>query len=187
MSNDLVLTEKEWTLIAIGASVAAGCQPCTAHHIKAADAAGACKRSIQLAVETALAGRESATAVMDEWAGQCQGLRPEVDAGFRAQKQLIVDLTAVAAAVALNSVPDLQKHLAEARKSGANHEQIQSTIEIARKIKRVAEEKIEAITIQLAGSARPAPSVSEATSCCSGDSVHDGEVTVATRPDCGCR
>jgi hypothetical protein len=89
--------------------------------------------------------------------------------------------------VALNSVPDLQKHLAEAQKSGANHEQIQSSIEIARKIKRVAEEKIEAITMQLAGNTRPAPSVPEGAGCCSGNSVHDQEVTVATRPDCGCR
>ena len=83
-----MLTEKEKELIAIGASVAAGCQPCTEYHVKSARSAGACDRSLTLAVETALGVRDSATRAMDEWAGQCQGVRPQLDDGFRAAQLL---------------------------------------------------------------------------------------------------
>jgi AhpD family alkylhydroperoxidase len=87
MPNEIELNQKEQSLIAIGVSVAAGCQPCTAYHVKAARTAGACDRSIALAVETALAGRKSATVAMDERAERCQGARPEIDAEFWAQKR----------------------------------------------------------------------------------------------------
>lgn len=148
-----MLTEKEKALIAIGASVAAGCQPCTEHHVKNARAAGACDRSLTLAVETALAVRESATRSMDEWAGQCQGARPPLDSGFRAEKRRIAELTAVAAAFAVNSVPDLRARLEAAREFGATPEQIQFTIAMAGKIKRVAEEKLAALIGELSGDA----------------------------------
>jgi len=86
MPNEIELNQKEQSLIAIGASVAAGCQPCTAYHVKAARTAGACERSIALAVETALTGRTSATAGMGEWAARCQGAKPEIDAEFRCNR-----------------------------------------------------------------------------------------------------
>jgi AhpD family alkylhydroperoxidase len=184
--NDNVLTEKERALIALGASVAAGCQPCTAHHVKAARAAGACDRSVSLAVETALAGRNSATSALDEWAQRCQGARPEIDAEFRAQKRLIAELTAIATAVAVNSTPDLQRHLTAALEGGAKPDQIQAAIEIARRVKRTAEEKIEAVTSNLAGSVQPATTALAGTGCCGADPA-DSEVAVGTRTDCGCR
>jgi AhpD family alkylhydroperoxidase len=136
-----MLTEKEKELIAIGASVAAGCQPCTEYHVKAARSAGVCDRSLTLAVETALAVRQSATRTMDEWAEQCQGARPQLDDGFRVEKRLVAELTAVAAAFAVNSVPDLRARLQSACECGATAEQIRSAIATAGAIKKVAGEK----------------------------------------------
>ena len=81
-------------------------------------------RSIALAVETALTGRATATIGMSEWAAGCPGAKPEIDAEFRAQKLVIAELTSIATAVAVNSVPDLQKHLDAARDAGARMEQI---------------------------------------------------------------
>jgi AhpD family alkylhydroperoxidase len=186
MSNDNVLSEKERSLIAVGASVAAGCQPCAAHLIKAADAAGACNRGISLAIETAIAGRDSATELMHEWAKQCQGSQPEIDPEFRAQKRLIVELTAVATAVAVNSVPDLTRHLAAAQECGASDGQIRSAIEIARYIKRVAEEKVEVLTSKLAAVVPPAMAPSAGSGCQSSEPVQAREAAVETRTDCGC-
>ena len=185
MPNQIELNQKEQSLIAIGASVAAGCQPCTAYHVKAARAAGACDRSIALAVETALTGRTSATIGMSEWAARCQGAKPEIDTEFRSQKLLIVELTAIATAVAVNSVPDLQKHLEAARDAGARVEQIRVAIEIARKIKRVAEEKVGAITDRIEKDAQA--TTTGGPGCCSANEEQRPVVAAGARTDCGCR
>jgi AhpD family alkylhydroperoxidase len=165
MPNDTVLAAKERALIGVGASIAAGCQPCTEYHIKAARAEGACDRGLSLAVETALAARASATRIMDEWAERCQGGRLEVSPELRTAKRALVELTSVAAAVALNSVADLELHLAAALEAGAGPDQIRTAIEIARQVKRAAEAKIEAIVNGLAGSAQPGAPAPAGTGC----------------------
>lgn len=185
MSNEIELNSKEESLIAIGASVAAGCQPCTSYHVKAARTAGACDRSIALAVETALTGRTTATIDMGEWAARCQGTRPEIDAEFRAQKLLIAELTSIATSVAVNSVPNFQKHLTAARDAGARLDQIRVAIGIARKIKRVAEEKIDAIAAKLEEDAQTAAST-VGLGCCGSSQADRPEVTAGTRAGCSC-
>jgi AhpD family alkylhydroperoxidase len=187
MPNHNPLTDRERALVALGASVAAGCEPCTAYHVKAARGAGACDRSVALAVATALAGRNGATRIMGEWAERCQGSQPELDAEFLDQKRLITYLTSIATAVAVNSAPDLQRHLAAAGESGARLEQIQSAIEIARQVKRTAEDKIEAITSRLAADAQPATARSTGSGCCGADPVDKPQATAGMRTDCGCR
>jgi AhpD family alkylhydroperoxidase len=186
MPNEIELNQKEQSLIAVGASVAAGCQPCTAYHVKAARTAGACDRSIALAIETALTGRTSATIGMGEWAARYQGAKPEIDPEFRAQKLLIAELTSIATAVAVNSVPDLQKHLTAARDAGARMEQIRAAIEIARKIKRVAEEKIGAITDKVEEEAQPATAPG-ASACCGSTEANRTEIPANAPTNCGCR
>lgn len=187
MGNNNELNEIERELIAVGASIAAGCQPCTEYHVKAARAAGACDKGIVLAVETALSGRDSATRTMGEWAVQFQGSRPEADTEFRVQKRLVVELTLVAAAAAVNSVPNLQKHLAAARQSGARPDQIRYAIDMARRIKRAAEQKIEAITSKLDEAVQStAPATSESR-CCGSQPAGRLGPAVETKTDCGCR
>ncbi len=153
--NENPLTAKEHELISLSASVAAGCRPCTEHHTKAVREAGACERSLTLAVETALAVRASATRAMDDWAAACQGPRQTPDAAFVAEKRLVAELAAVAAAVAVNSVPDLKAHLEGAAQAGATSEQIRATAGIAASIKKVAEQKITAALALAAGEADP--------------------------------
>jgi len=186
MPNEIELNQKEQSLIAVGASVAAGCQPCTAYHVKAARTAGACDRSIALAIETALTGRRSATIGMGEWAARCQGAKPEIDPDFRAQKMLLAELTSIATAVAVNSVPDLQKHLALARDAGARAEQIRVAIDIARKIKRVAEEKIGAIIDRIEEEALSATAAG-GSACCGSSETNRPEIPVNAPTNCGCR
>jgi len=144
MSNDAVMTASGKTLIALGASVAAGCQPCTEFQVKAARETGACDRGIQLAVETALAVRHAATRSMDRWSERCQGARPELDAAFRAETRVLAELVSVSAAVCVQSVPDLILHVSQARQSGATAEQIRAAVGIAKSIRNAAMEQIEA-------------------------------------------
>ena len=84
-----------------------------------------------LAVIRQLTGRARATAAIAEWAEGCQGSRPELDPEFRTGKRFIAELMSIATAVALNSVPDLELHLATAQQSGVTAEQISRTEEMS--------------------------------------------------------
>ncbi len=66
----MVLDEKTRELIAVGASITAHCEPCLAHHVKKASAAGACEKSIAEAVEVGKAVRTGANAAMDRYAAR---------------------------------------------------------------------------------------------------------------------
>ena len=145
MSSEPVIDPKIKVLIALGASVAAGCQPCTEFQVKAARESGACEQGIQFAVEAALAVRQAATRVIDRWSERCQGARPELDAAFRANKQLLAELISVASAICVQSVPDLVLHLAEACRLGATPEMLRATVGIARSVHSAAMEQIEAV------------------------------------------
>ncbi len=144
MANEIVFTDKEKALISVTASIATGCQPCTEYHVNGAHRAGACDRSIALAIETALAVRESATRNMETWAARCAGPRPEVNQEFRSEKRLLVELAAVAASAAVNSVPDLLARVETARLSGATPQQILGAVALATSIRGTAAQKVEA-------------------------------------------
>ena len=145
MSSEPVIDPKIKVLIALGASVAAGCQPCTEFQVKAARESGACDKGIQFAVEAALAVRQAATRGIDRWSERCQGARPELDAAFRANKELLAELISVASAICVQSVPDVVLHLAEARHLGATPEMLRATVGIARSVHNAAKEQIEAV------------------------------------------
>jgi AhpD family alkylhydroperoxidase len=166
MESNSILTTKEKALIGIGASVASGCRPCTESYVGAARTAGACERGVWLAVETALAVRESATRAMDQWAERCQGTRPPLDEEFRAPRRAIAELIAVAAAAAANSVPDLEARRETARQSGATPEQIRAAIAIGGAVKKTAAEKLAAAAEQ-AQASEPccAQAAAEQTGC----------------------
>lgn len=145
MSSEPVIDPKLKVLIALGASVAAGCQPCTEFQIKAAREAGACGRGIHFTVEAALAIRQAATRGIDRWSERCQGERPELDEAFRANKRLLAELVSVASAICVQSLPDLVLHMAEARRMGASPEMLRATVGIARSVHNAAMEQIEAV------------------------------------------
>jgi alkylhydroperoxidase/carboxymuconolactone decarboxylase family protein YurZ len=172
MSSEPVIEPKIKLLIALGASVAAGCQPCTEFQVKAARESGTCDKGIQFALEAALAVRHAATRGIDRWSERCQGARPEVDAAFRADKQLLAELISVASAICVQSVPDLVLHLAEGRRLGATPEMLRATVGIARSVHNTAIEQIEAV---LAGEN------AEFASRPSGDTLS------GTAQGCGCR
>lgn len=180
------LSEKERALISLAASVGSGCRPCTAHHVKSVRAAGACERSIRLAVETALSGRASATAAMAEWAVGCQGCTPEVDPPFRAGKRLVTELMSIATAVAVNSARDLEAHLDTAQQRGATAEQIRSAIGIARQIQQVAQEKVAAITDRLEEQVSVHARIG-ATTCCSQEPAGSPSPAIGSTASCGCK
>jgi hypothetical protein len=86
-----------------------------------------------------------ATRGIDRWSERCQGARPVLDAAFRANKQVLVELISVASAIRVQSVPDLVLNLAEACRLGATPEMLRDTVGIARSVHNAAMEQIEAV------------------------------------------
>jgi AhpD family alkylhydroperoxidase len=139
-----ILTEQEKELIAVGASIAAGCRPCTSHHVAAAQGAGASEGEIRAAVDAALGVRDSARKGMAAFADGLLGAAGGCGcADCGSARSLLDELVSFAAACAVNSVVDLESHLAHARTAGATAAQIKMALSISRMVSRVAAEKIE--------------------------------------------
>jgi AhpD family alkylhydroperoxidase len=150
MSTNGILTRKEKELVALGASIAAGCQPCTAHHVKAVREAGATEAEIRQAVDDALHVRNSATKIMTGLAEKHLGNGRAVAEPCCSSKALIGELVSVGAALTINCTTNLEIHLQAARTVGATDRQILTTLGVARAIKTVAAQKAEAITTAVA-------------------------------------
>jgi len=178
MANETVFTNKEKALISVSASIAAGCQPCTEYHVNGARRAGACDQSVALAIETALAVRESATRNMQAWADRCAGTPPELKQEFRSDKRMIAELAAVAAATAVNSVPDVLDRIERSRQAGATEEQILAAVALAASIRGTASQKLEAALGEPAAKASP---------CCESGGGESQELATGRVTGCGCR
>ncbi len=144
-----MLSDKDRELIGIGASLAANCEPCAKFHLRAARIAGASDAELWQVVNDALGVRRHATEKIARLAAEHLGT-PVSDAGNR-ENPLIRELVSISAACAVNSVPDLEAHLAAARELGATKGQILSAIKIADAVKATAERKAEEATGRGAG------------------------------------
>jgi len=143
MSTTEKLMQKEKELVAVAASIAGGCLPCTVHHIKTVREAGASQAEVLGAISIALDVRDNATEIMAEAA---QGnLNYEYPGKPRSgsMEQPIDDLVAIGAALACNSVAGLEYHLTTARAAGVSTRKIQTAMGIARAIRKEAAEKVD--------------------------------------------
>ena len=66
MSSMWKLTQKEKELVAVAASIASGCLPCTTHYIKLLREAGATEAEVLKAINIALDVRNNAAEIMAE-------------------------------------------------------------------------------------------------------------------------
>lgn len=144
MPTNGTLTQKEKELVAVGASIAAGCQPCAMHHFKAVRAAGATEAEIRQAVDNARCVRNSASQIMAGLARKHLGDRHAAEGPCCSEKPLIGELVSAGAALAVNCATSLETHLKAARAAGASDRQIQTALGMARTVKKMAAKKAEA-------------------------------------------
>lgn len=137
------MNRKEQELIAVFASVAAGCEPCTQHHVKAAREAGADPAELRRMVETALTVRERATRRMAAVAWGELGVPAEGPTCAGASLPRLEALAAAACALAASCGSGVPGFLAEAVRAGAAERDAEVALGIARQIKKVAAEKAE--------------------------------------------
>lgn len=135
-----MFNDKDRELISIAASIASGCEPCIRFHLGAARLAGASDGAISQAVHDALAVRRQATEGIAQFAKQhAEGFNSTLSG---ADNSLIGELASISAAAAVNSVSDLETHLAAARTLGATKGQVLSAIKIAGAVKGTAEGRL---------------------------------------------
>jgi AhpD family alkylhydroperoxidase len=176
MSDAEGLSPRDKELIAIGASVGAGCQPCTAHHLQAAEAIGATRDEIRQAVADALCVRRSATQVMNDWVDKTLGDAPAPESPCCGEKPLLRELISLAAGVAVSCSTNVARHLAAARRTGASARQIQIAVGVARAIRGVAERH----AVQSIGAEE-----AEGGACCASDTPAQ-PTTKEVAPSGGC-
>ncbi len=137
-----MLSDKDRELIGIGASIAAGCQPCARFHLHAARLAGASDAETSQAISASLDMSRRAAEVMAQFASHHSGMTVS-DTSASQEITLIGELVSISAACARNSVPDLEAHITAARRLKATDIQILAAIRIAGDAKRVAAVKLE--------------------------------------------
>ncbi len=150
MPDQESFTNKEQELIAIGASIAAGCRPCTAYHFKAAAAVGATREEIRRAVDLALETRRSAATLMAHLSERLLSAIPGSPPPASPDPAYLEPLISAAAALAINCASEVARHVSLARDSHATGPQVQWTFEIARAVKKMAGKRVEAAAERIA-------------------------------------
>ncbi len=148
-----MLSDKEQELIAVGASIASGCQPCTRYHFRAARIAGANDEEIRQAVSAALCVRRNATEVMARLGNQPDETKPEIVCCE--SESPIRELVSISAAYAVNCVSHLETHLTAARQHGVPDDQILAALKIACAVKDMAGKKAQAAAYKAFGRSEP--------------------------------
>jgi AhpD family alkylhydroperoxidase len=151
-------------LVAIAVSIAAGCRPCTAHHLAAARQAGAADQAIETAVASAVCVRSNATEGMRR---QALEIGPQPDGCGCSAKSTWEELAALGASLAVNCTENIDKHLAAARGLGVAQGDVDVVFALVGKIRARAISHAEA---RFTGSSAH-PTVSNAvapapSSCC---------------------
>jgi AhpD family alkylhydroperoxidase len=135
------LTDKEKELVAIGASIGAGCQPCTKYHVAAALKSGLAADEVRRAIDEAQAVRcDGGVAVSNVGRSSLgvEGERVEQPRQPDEREQLLVF---VGAAAGGNAAGLLKEYASgAARRFGLSGEELRSALEMAETVKQHAAE-----------------------------------------------
>jgi AhpD family alkylhydroperoxidase len=127
------LTPQEREIVALGASVGCGCRSCVSYHVDAGRKAGL--SSNQLA-EIVLLAHRVAIVAGDRIARQGLSLIQAADGGQATQpvSQRAAALAALGSAIAANSMPDIEEHLAGASREGLSSVQLAHAVSVAQDV-----------------------------------------------------
>ena len=163
----MTLRLKERELVAIGASVAAGCGPCTDFHVAAARRATATDEDIRQAIADALCVRRGAAEVME-----ARGLSRlgdtglAKDSGCSGKTTRIKELVSIGAAFAVNCSLNLEKHRATAATVKITADEVRSVVELAGLIKGQAVSHVEKLAGESAEAEETDRARAAAGGCC---------------------
>jgi AhpD family alkylhydroperoxidase len=157
------LSQKEKELVAVGASVAAGCVPCTQYHVRAVQAAGATTDEVTRAVNVADCVKAGARGIMARVANEALGLAADTEPSCCADPtDRMTALVSIGAVVAANCPTLLSRYVEAGRSVGIRDDETDLVIRIAQMVRAKATEK----TDEAAALIAPATARAEAQSCC---------------------
>ncbi|MFQ6608243.1 MAG: carboxymuconolactone decarboxylase family protein [Fidelibacterota bacterium] len=190
------LSSKEKELVALGASLVAGCIPCTTYHFKKCWETGVSGDEIQEAVYVARSIRNSTSTIMENLVNKHLGIFSEKgneNRGFPNNPSRINELVSIAAAFAVNSTSNLNKHVAAALTiSSITEDEIKSVLDIAGFIKTKAASHVERIAEKINKTPIPQEKPEDLEGCsCNNESLESvanstEEPYAGTGEDCGC-
>lgn len=129
------LSPEQNELVAVGASVGAGCHPCVSHHLKAGAKAGLDDERLLAAVTSAeRVSAEAAVAIGDHVRGK---LGPDVTSSAFLSR-LEEALASLGAAVGANDATNIERQLRAATELGASRSQLQQAIATAHTVQENA-------------------------------------------------
>ncbi len=134
-TDEQKLSEEQKELVAVGASVGAGCHPCVSYHIKAGAKAG-------LSGDRLLAAVTSAERVAAE-AAERMATHARGQLGAEATAPAVASprdeaLASFGAALGANDLANIERHMLAAAQLGASRPQLQEAIEMAQKVQENA-------------------------------------------------
>lgn len=192
------LTFKEKELVFVGASVAAGCKPCTNFHFKKVKEAGASDGEIKKAIADAACVRNNSKEVMEAHSLKHLGIQKKVDdCGCAGNPDRVKELVSVGAAFAVNCTTNLEKHLSEARKAGVNDDEIKEVFKATLFIKGQAASHVDKIANSIGFSTTTVTEKKEDGGCGCSEEIpepkkeetkpkQDSKSEPGCEPECGC-
>ncbi len=157
----MALEQKDKELVAIGASIGAGCRPCIDHHIDAGTDAGLTEAELARAVEVAEATQRIGAALLSLHVRELlHAGETSPDAPVQEQTASRSDeLAALGASIGANCHPLLEQHIAGALQQGLTTRQVSSAIKMAEIVQQNAGD----ITAKKAAATIAAPAASPMT------------------------
>jgi AhpD family alkylhydroperoxidase len=170
------LSGEQQELVAVGASVGAGCQPCVSHHLNAGAQAGLDGEQLLAAIASAeRVGAEAAVALGDH-------ARRELGTSGRSTEllsRLEETLASLGAALGANDATNIQRQLRAAADLGATRSQLQQGIETAHNVQesaaRIHLHEAERLLETLAPRAAPSEDAVTSSAGCGCDAGHEPE------------
>ncbi len=177
-TNEQRLSVEQRELVAVGASIGAGCHPCVKYHIRAGTDAGLARGRVLAAVTSAERVAAEAAERMHVHARAQLGAEPAQPAEVSPLDDV---LASFGAALAANDLANIERHLQAASELGVSRSQLQEAIEVTQKVQqnaaRIHVEKAERL---LESTAAAVPSADHDGACADDCPCHaDEEETAA--------
>lgn len=130
------LSSQAREFVAVGASVGAGCHPCVTHHLKAGAGAGLSAQALLAAITAAERVSADAPARMAQHARrQLLARAGNAEANGTVRE---ATLAALGAAVAANSMPNINRYLTEAAELGVSRDELADAVNAAHEVQQNA-------------------------------------------------
>jgi AhpD family alkylhydroperoxidase len=173
------LSSEQKELVAVGASIGAGCQPCVSNHLKAGAEAGLDGEQLLAAVTSAERVRAEAAVAMGDHA------RAQLGASVTSPalpSRLEEALASLGAALGANDATNIDRQLHAAAELGASHSQIARAIDTAYNVQehaaRIHRREAERLLAALAPTTATAETdVESGCGCATNDETEEASVT----------